>query len=190
MGETPDQLRAEIDGTRADMTATVNAITDRTDPRKVVGRRVDRIGRSFGSVRDAVMGQAEQLTDATRGIGDRIGSGPDQARQQTRGNPLAAGLVAFGGGLLLASVLPASRAEQRLAGELVDQAEPVVDHAKQAAQQVAGALRSSAEDAAAQVKETAAGGVQRVRDEATDAAGDVGEAGRSASGEVRRAAGR
>ena len=61
---------------------------------------------------------------------------------------MAAGLIAFGAGLLLSSLIPASRAEQRAAEGLKDQAAPLVDEAKQAAQQLREDLEPAAREAA------------------------------------------
>ena len=44
------------------------------------------------------------------------------ARRQTQGNPLAAGLIAFGVGWLVSSLLPDSQKERELAHQLKDRA--------------------------------------------------------------------
>ena len=49
---------------------------------------------------------------------------PAQLTSQARGNPLAAGLIAFGVGLLAGSLLPTSAAEQQAATKVKDAATP------------------------------------------------------------------
>ena len=69
---------------------------------------------------------------------------------------LAAGLVAFGAGLLVAALVPASDAESRASQKLVDTAkehgQPVVDQAKAAGQELAEGLKGPATDAVQEVK--------------------------------------
>ena len=63
-----------------------------------------------GSAKDG----AQQV--ATRAA-EEIRDAPDLIQQQTQGNPLAAGLIAFGTGLLLATLFPPTEAEQRAAAQ-------------------------------------------------------------------------
>lgn len=86
--------------------------------------------------------------------------GPQLVGQQTQGNPVAAGLIAFGVGLLGASLIPVSdvgrRAGQRLTehgGELI---EPVRRPLAESARQLKDDLSGSVTDAAQQVKQRAA----------------------------------
>ena len=102
--------------------------------------------------------------------------------RRTRGNPMAAGLVAFGGGLLAASVLPASQAERRAAAGLSRQAGPVQDELRRAGQEVAGELRSSAQDSVEQVKQTSTDAARSVGDHARDSAQGVKDEARSETG--------
>ena len=203
MGETPDQLRAEIAGTRADMTATVDAIADRTNPRNAARRQVGRLGQRVGAVRETIMGSVDDMTSSASGTAGSVqgsvqgaaGSlvdsasgmvhdGPDAVRRQTKGNPMAAGLIAFGAGLLVASVIPSTEAERRTAAGVADQASPVVDQAKQTASEMADQLKSSAQDAAGQLKESASGAADQVRQQAGDAASQVGGTTKSAAQDV------
>jgi hypothetical protein len=122
------------------------------------------------SARDTAMEKAASAADA-------VSSVPDAARQRTRGNPLVAGLVAFGAGWLLSSLLPATGPEQQMASQVKDLAtekgRPVADQLSQAGQQVGQELRESAQQRAEVVKETAAGAVSAVTDEAQSRASDV-----------------
>jgi gas vesicle protein len=117
-----------------------------------------------------VQGAAQQAASAVQ-------QAPDAVIRQTQGNPLAAGLIAFGVGWLVSSLLPASQREQQLA----QQAESVVrEHkdqllapAKQAAQEVGEQLRPAAQQAVQEVKGTAQDAAQSVKQEGQSAAQDV-----------------
>ncbi|MFJ5697221.1 hypothetical protein [Arthrobacter sp. NPDC093139] len=50
---------------------------------------------------------------------------PHKAAAKTQGNPLAAGLIAFGAGLLASSLIPPSRREREAAEALKGAAEPM-----------------------------------------------------------------
>ena len=79
---------------------------------------------------------------------------PAAVRRQTRGNPLAAGLIAFGAGWLVSSLLPATRREQ----ELADQAKQVAQEKVQpVAQQVAAEVKENLREPAQQAAEAGAG---------------------------------
>jgi len=142
MGTSPDRIRQEIDQTRAELVADTNRIVDRTSPKRIAQRRTRSVRRGLTTLREKVMGTVPQAThsastgvqeharDAAQVVQDKAQSAaetvsetagqaaqavreaPDPAMRQAQGNPLAAGLVAFGAGLLVASLLPATRVEQ------------------------------------------------------------------------------
>jgi gas vesicle protein len=189
MGKSASEVRADIEDTRSDMSDTIDAIADRTSPRRMVERRRRAMADGWRSVRERVMGRAESASsgagDGARHLSesarDTAGSVVDTARQvpdtvvsQTQGNPVAVGLVAFGAGLLAATLIPSSAPEQRLAGTLRDQAQPLQDELKAAGQQVVEDVKSSAQEGAEQVKQRA-----------SEAAGTVQEDVKSSAQEVR-----
>ncbi len=118
-----------------------------------------------------------------------MSSAPDAVRQRTEGNPLAAGLIAFGAGWLISSLLPASPAEQRAASTVKDAASeygpPVARQAGQAVQGAKEQLGESARQAAESVRETASDAVSAVQDQAQSAAGDVASRAGQAKDTVR-----
>ena len=126
MSTDPDQLRAEIDRTRANLSADVDQLTDRVAPANVARRQADKVkgavGGAAASVKDRVMGTASDTHDrasaATSAVGDAATGAPARVRSQTRGNPMAAGLIALGAGWLLGSLLPASAREQQAASKV------------------------------------------------------------------------
>jgi Protein of unknown function (DUF3618) len=189
MTTDPDQIRQEIEATRSDLSDNVNALADSVRPGNVARRQVDKVKDGAADLKDRVMGVAE---DATTSVGHAAGdvkgtagSAPAAVRRRTRGNPVAAGLVAFGIGWLVASLIPASSAEQRAATALKDKAQPLTDEVTNAAKQVAGNLQEPAREAVAQVKESAVQSATTVKDEAASSAQSVSSSAQSAADEVK-----
>jgi ElaB/YqjD/DUF883 family membrane-anchored ribosome-binding protein len=189
MGQSAEELKRDIEYTRADLGQTLDAIGDRVSPGRIVERRKNRVKNGLTSVRERVMGSA---TDAGHAIGQSAGStmdtikgAPETVVQQTQGSPLVAGAVAFGVGMLMASVFPASAKEQELAGELKDKAQPLADELKQSAQEMAEHLKEPAKDAVEGVKQAATEGQQAVTETAKEAAGSAKEAARDGIDTVR-----
>ena len=203
MSTDPDQIRSEIDQTQRELSADVDALTEKLSPQRMVERRVRRTRSAMTNMKDRIMGStsdAYQTTgSAASGVGesvsarasaardtvagtassavDTVRSAPDTARRSTQGNPLAAGLIAFGAGWLLSALLPASEPEQQVASQVkdfaVEQGRPVAEQLGQAGQQAAQELKESAQQRAEAVKETAADAASTVTGEAQSAASDV-----------------
>lgn len=196
MGQSAAELRADIARRRDDMSSTLDALGERVSPRHLVRRRTRRVTAYFERARDAVMGTAHDAagmarsatgspTDATSGLassashrlheaGDTMRSTPAAAVRQTRGNPIAAGLVAFGVGLLVGSMPPPTDPEERMALAVEDRAQPVLNEAREVVSDVAGHVKESAREAAGELRESTR--------EATD------EVGQQARSEGRRVA--
>lgn len=195
MGQAPDeqQLTHDIEETRRDLSRNVDALTDRVSPSRVVDRRVQATKGRLSSVKDSVFGSAHDATGSAQGAassaGDTLSSLPGDTtttvRRRTEGNPLAAGVVAFGVGWLVSTLLPASEKEQQAAQKLEDTArehgQPVVDEAKKVGQDVGGQMKEKATDAAAQVKATATDSAGRVQSEGRSSATSVAEEARPGS---------
>lgn len=153
----------------------------------------DSVTGAAGSAKDSVSGAAQgavsTVSDAASSVTDAASGAVGSVKQQAEGNPLAAGVVAFGIGWLVSSLLPASRSEQRVAKRAVDtvkeQGAPVIEQAKQAAQEVGQNLQSSAQDAAQQVKEKAQDATETVKQEAQGAAQDVKQTATGAAADVK-----
>lgn len=182
----PDEIRAEIERTRAELSYNVDTLTDTANPKHIAQRQVDKVKDAARAVRDRVMGSPEDDADAgrlgearaaasdgARAVGDAVSQAPAKAKDAARGNPLAAGLIAFGVGLLIASAFPASRKEQRAVGELQHSLEPLRQQATDVVKEVADALRGPAEEAVEAVKSTATEAAANVQDQARSAADDV-----------------
>lgn len=193
MGATPDQIRREIDHTRADLVDDANRLVDRTSPRRIAQRRTQRIRRGLISLRDSVMGTTADATstvqDQAQQAKEAVQDAPRQVMRQTQGNPIAAGIVAFGGGLLVASLLPRSQAEQQIVAEVGDRASDVIEPAKQSLTESAEHLKeevtSEVRDAAGEVRQTASAAAKTTAEQGRSSAGDVAQHGREAVDEAR-----
>ena len=98
---------------------------------------------------------------------------------QTQGNPVAAGFVAFGAGLLVASLVLPSEPELRLAGALREQAQPRQDELKEAGRQVVDEVTSTAREGAEQVKQRASVAAGTVQEDVRSWAHEVTDQARS-----------
>jgi hypothetical protein len=215
MSTDPDQIRSEIDQTQRELSADVDALTDKLSPQRMVERRVRRSRTAMTNMKDRIMGSTsdayQTAGSATSGVGqsvsarasaardtvagtassavDTVRSAPDTARRSTQGNPLAAGLIAFGAGWLLSALLPASEPEQQVASQVkdfaVEQGRPVAEQLGQAGQQAAQELKESAQQRAETVKETATDAASTVTGEAQSAASDVSGQAQQSAGRVR-----
>jgi hypothetical protein len=230
MSTDPDQIRSEIDQTQRELSANVDALTEKLSPQRIVERRVQRSRLAMTNVKDKIMGSTsdayQTAGSATSGVGegvsarasaardtaasaassaadtaasaassaaDTVRSTPDAIRRRTTGNPLAAGLVAFGAGWLLSSLLPASEPEQQVATQVKDfateQGRPVAQQLGQAGQEAAQELKESAQQRAESVRQTAADAASTVKGEAQSAAADVKDQAQESTGRVRDQAG-
>jgi hypothetical protein len=152
MGQTTDELRQDINERRNEISRDLDAIGDKVSPRQAARRTSDSARRKLHDMRDTVMGSATQgtsaISDAATSARDRIEHVPDAARRQTKGNPLAVGLVAFGGGLLLASIMKPTSREQQLASNVQPELERAASHLRETGQELAAELAEPARDAA------------------------------------------
>ena len=212
MTSDPDQIRGNIERTQQNLSADVDALAEKVSPSRIVERRVERTRSAMTSVKDRIMGSAAETTSTVSGTAssaaasakdtlaakassaaDMASSAPEQARQRTRGNPLAAGLVAFGAGWLLSSLLPATEPEQQAAAQVKDLAmekgRPVAQDLGQAGQEAAQSLRESAQQRAQSVKETATDAASTVAGEAQSQASDVTSHAQEARNRVTEQAG-
>jgi hypothetical protein len=211
----PDQIRREIERTQANLSTDVDALTEKVTPSRIVERRLDRAKDTATRLKDKVMGSDDYGPTGTHGIAGSVADtasstassisdtasgaastaasaiqeAPQAVRRQTRGNPLAAGLIAFGAGWLISSLLPASRREQELAEQAKDKAtelgQPLADAAKQAATEMKDNLQEPAQQAVASVQSTATDAGRTVADEGRYAAQDVRASTQDAAGTVR-----
>jgi len=195
MSENPDAIRADIEATRARLGTNVDAVADKVTPSNIVHRQTDKVKDKVFGMKDKIMGVADHATsnvhsatgsagsamdDARSSIGSTlsdagsaISDAPHQAAVKTQGNPLAAGLIAFGAGLLVSSLIPPSRQEREAAEALKSAAEPVTTQLTEAAKDMAQGLKEPAQEAMENVKLTASDAVQSVKDEGQSGVSEV-----------------
>jgi Protein of unknown function (DUF3618) len=155
-----------------------------------VSHAADRVSGTASSVQDAASSAAGTVHDVAASAAGAVQEAPQAVRRQTRGNPLAAGLIAFGAGWLISSLLPASRREQELADQTKQVAqEKVAPVAQQVVGEVKDNLLEPAQQAVESVKSTAQDAGQTVAEEGRYAAQDVSGRARDAAGNVRSNAG-
>ncbi|GAB2984032.1 DUF3618 domain-containing protein [Frigoribacterium salinisoli] len=188
---TPEQIRADIERTRAGLGQDVDALADKVSPASIAHRQTEKVKGRFANVKESVMGAAHHgtssVSDHASGATDAVKGAPGQAVQKAKGNPLAVGLIAFGAGWLVSSLIPASDKEQELVSQAKDKAAPLVDEAKHAAQDVAQNLKEPAQEAFDKVKGTAQDAAGTVKDQAQSSASDVRESAQGSADSVKGA---
>ncbi|MCR2824463.1 DUF3618 domain-containing protein [Microbacterium sp. zg.Y909] len=177
MSDSPDQIRADIERTREELGGDVDALADKVTPSKIVDRQKDKVRSAVGSVRERIMGAADDTGSAMSGAGSsamgHVGDAKDRVVAKAEGNPLAVGLIAFGAGLLAASLIPASEREKQVASDVKDKAQPLMDEASSVAKEVGANLKEPAQEAATAVKDAASESASTVKAETQSAAADV-----------------
>ncbi len=173
----PDQIRREIEATRAELSNDVNALSDKVSPAQIAERQKAKISGAARSVKESIMGTADSATSSAQGalstVQEKVGDTPGAVTSKTRGNPLAAGIIAFGAGLLVSSLFPASQKETEAAAALKEKAQPLVEEVTSVAKEAAGHLQEPAQNALESVKSTATDAVDTVKEEAGSATEDV-----------------
>lgn len=194
---TAEELRRQLDEHRAGVGNDLVAIGDRVSPKRVTERKTAAVRQKIGGMRDAVMGAKDSVADKAGETGgalgdrasdaaDQVKRGPEVARQQAQGNPLAAGAVAFGAGLLAATLVPQGRREQQLVDERVQpKLTEAAEQAGTAAQETMDAVKPAAQEAVAEVQDEAREAASKVTEEAKGAASAVADDARQQADEVR-----
>jgi LysM repeat protein len=173
MGQSTEELSTQIAGTRESLASDLDALQDRVSPSAIVERRKEAARGKVRSVKEKIMGSSPSAansgsstaSDAATGVKGSAVDVKDAAGGAIEGSPLAAGLVAFGAGLVIAALIPATDPEQRASQKVVDAAQPLVEEAKSVGQEVGDNLKESATETAQQVKTSAQDSAQRVQAE-------------------------
>ncbi|MET8231032.1 DUF3618 domain-containing protein [Micromonospora sp. NPDC005298] len=189
MSSDPDRIRREIETTRNELSSDVDALADKVNPRRIAGDSVGQARGALTRAKEKMMGSSnhlgqeagQRMSHAAGSVRGETRSLGQQSLEQAQGNPLAAGIVAFGVGLLAASLIPASGRERQLAGRartmVSEHSDELRQQASQVGHQVQDNLREPAQQAAQSVRSTAQQGMSAVRDQGRSAAGQVqGEA--------------
>jgi uncharacterized protein YjbJ (UPF0337 family) len=199
MAEEPDRLRRDIENTRASLTRDVDMLADKTSPKRVARRRWTAVKEKVMGSSDQVGDRAAQLSGKASQLGERASQWSDRAGEaaheaagsvrsapravaaQTQGNPLAAGVIAFGVGMLAATLIPVTDAERRAGQQLKENAGDLTDRVKDVAQDMKSDLSGSVQQAVAEVQDTATDAAQTARDQARSSAQDAKEQARQAA---------
>jgi len=201
MAQEPDRLRQDIENTRASLTRDVDMLAEKTSPTKVAQRRwtavkekvmgssdnaTSAVQDKASTAKDAVQDKASQLGDKASDLSSKAGdkahdaaeavkSAPAAITQQAQGNPLAAGIIAFGVGMLAATLIPVTDVEKRAGAQLKEQSGDLTDKVKDVAAEMKDDLSGTVQQAVGEVKATAADAAQTTKDQAQSSAQDVKE---------------
>lgn len=179
MATRTDELTAEIQTTRGRMDRTLDDIGDRAGP----GRLTERLKGAVSNTKDTVMGTAG---DARESVAGSAGDATDAVKRQSQGNPIAAGLVAFGAGLLVGSVLPESRTENKLAREVQSKAQaPIREQVQESASAVTDQVGERVEEAKDHIAEEGRHAKDEVASDVSDRSDAVKDHAQGAAQDVK-----
>jgi uncharacterized protein YjbJ (UPF0337 family) len=188
MAEEPDRLKQDIEMTRASLTRDVDLLAEKTSPAKVAQRRwtsvkekvmgtTEHAGNAGSTAVGTVQDKASQFADTAgskaHDAADAVRSAPHAVATQTKGNPLAAGIIAFGVGMLAATLMPVTDVERRAGQQLKDNSGDLTDKVKDIAAEMKDDLSGTVQQAAGQVRETAQDAVQTTKDQAQSSGQDA-----------------
>jgi polyhydroxyalkanoate synthesis regulator phasin len=200
VGKTAEELRYDIERQREYISRDLDALGDKVSPSRMVERRTEAVKGRFRGFRESVMGSADHITTsasdhvgsmgqsaqgAVGSVTETVGHMPDMAKQQAAGNPLMAGAIAFGVGLLAATVIPETRKEHQLAQKVQPQLEQAAHMAAETGKQVAEEMKPVAQEHAGQLQETAKEAASNVTSTAKEGATTVQEEAKSQAQEVK-----
>ena len=123
--QDPEQIRDGIEQTQRDLSANVDALTAKLSPQRMVHDKVQQARTAIGSMKQRVTGGAAHtapvsdgtavpaadaatgtVSSAASSAARTAGTVTAAARRGIHANPVAAALIAFGAGWLLAALLP------------------------------------------------------------------------------------
>lgn len=148
------------------------------DAASSVGGAASSAASSVGS---AASSAASSVGDAASSAAGAVRGAPQTVKAKAQGNPIAAGIIAFGVGMLAATLLPETEAERRGAQQLRDRGGDLLEGAKDVAREVKDDLADSARQAAGEVKETARDAARQTGDQARTSAQEAAEQTRQAA---------
>jgi gas vesicle protein len=166
-----DKVKDAVTGVKEKIMGAADTATTKVHDKTSTGaghttNAMHSAGDSLHQASDTV---SAKLSDA----GQAVSAAPDQVKAKTAGNPLAAGLIAFGAGMLVSSLIPASQKEREAADQLKTAAQPLATQVTDAAKTMAQDLKEPAQEAMENVKATATDAAQNVKTEGQTAATDV-----------------
>jgi len=196
VAQEPDRLRQDIEQTRASLTHDVDMLAAKTSPKQAAQRRwtaaKEKVMGSSDDARHAAGDKLSTAQDKASDITGKVGSAaqdmagsvrdaPQAITRQAQGNPLAAGIIAFGAGMLAATLIPVTDMERRSGQQLKDNAGDLPEKVKDAAMDAKDDLSERVQHAAGEVKDTAREAAQTTTDRARSGAQDVKDDAKSAA---------
>jgi hypothetical protein len=199
----PDEIRADIERTRAALSNDVDELAETVKPKNVAQRQVDKVKEAASNVKERVMGSNDadysgsavdsgaSGTSAKEAVADKayaardtvtekaseargaVSRAPMAVKQRAQGNPLAAGVIAFGLGMLVSSMIPSTEKERQAVSQLQENLEPVKEKASEVARDFGERLKPAAQEAAQSVKMAATESAETVKQEGAAAAAEV-----------------
>jgi ElaB/YqjD/DUF883 family membrane-anchored ribosome-binding protein len=103
----PEEIRADIEGTRAELGETVAAVAEKTDVKRQAQDKADELKQQAADKAQEAKAKAQELSDkAKEAAPDSAGEGMQQAQRVARENPVPVALGgAFFAGFLLGRLL-------------------------------------------------------------------------------------
>lgn len=178
-----DKVKDAVTGVKEKIMGTADSATNTVNDRMHSG--AGHTSNALHSTGDTLHGARDNVASTLSDAGTAISHAPDQVKAKTQGNPLAAGLIAFGAGMLISSLIPASDKEREAAQQLKTAAEPLATQVTDAAKDMAQDLKEPAQQAMENVKATATDAAQNVKTEGQHAATDVKDRATDAAGNVK-----
>jgi len=89
MSTNTEQLRRNIEQTRAELGEDVDALAEKVTPSKIMDRQSRKVRNAFGTAKEKVMGVVSDTQDAVGDLAQTSGELPRNAVQSAKGNPLA-----------------------------------------------------------------------------------------------------
>ena len=152
MGKAPDDIRQEIEETRARMGDTIEAIGHKTDVKgrasEWVSEKKDRVVGTVSGAKDRVTGTVSEKTPDTGEVKERAKRGVGMAKQNPLGLAIGGAAVGFLTGLLV----PSTEMEDERIGEVADR---VKERVKETGQEALDRGKEVAREAGQTAMETA-----------------------------------
>jgi gas vesicle protein/phage tail protein X len=159
MGEDPAAIRQEIEGTRARMGDTVDALGYKAD---VPARTKESITGKVQGAKAKITGAGTQISDAAPDAGD-----VKHVVGVVQENPLGLAIGAAAVGFLAGMLIPSTRVEDEQLGPVADQ---VKEQVKQTGQEALERGKQVAQDTAQTASESAKRAAADITDQAQDSA--------------------
>jgi hypothetical protein len=153
VGQSPEELRREIEQTRAELSQDLDAIGDRVSPGRMVERRRNRMRNGVSSLRERVMGVPAAVGSTVAAAVFKGSEAEARAAStlQEKAQPLKE---------------EAQNVAREVASGLQEPAQQAAESLKETAASSAESVKESAQSSAQQTKEAGQSAVQDVKDRA------------------------